>query len=1339
MNHRYIILMDRVLQHSPKLILASILLLCSAVLFAQPTIKTFSPTSGHIGTTVTITGTNFHVVPDSNLVRFGTAKATVVAAATTSLIVTVPLGATSQSITVTTDSLTAFSIVPFEVKFAGGGFVLPGSFATQLNFASGIGAYYTGSDFDGDGREDLAIGDYYDYIRVWRNIGSAGNISFASPRPFTTGNGCRGIFAGDLDGDGKPDVITANQAGGSASVSILRNTSVTGNVSFAAKIDRPTGTTAYSSPENVLIRDLNNDGKPDIVIVHSDNVITVYKNLSTPGLIRVGAKQNFSIGRGAESICVADIDSDGMHDLITANSSVNYISVLRNTTSLTGEIAFAPAQNFPTDSGPVAIAAGDLDGDGRPDIATANLNAHNLSLLKNTSTPGNPSFSSQISYKTELSPRAVAINDMDGDGRPDLITANTYIASTVSIFRNKGSVGEIMLDTKVSYDIAGAVAGIRIGDFDKDSLPDIAAGYSILRNRTSAAQITSFTPTFGGPGSLITITGFNFSEATDVRLGAVTASSFSIVSPTTVVAVVGGGATGNVQVTAPAGNGLSAGFTYYDKPFITSFTPLSGSVGTTVTITGANFGETPADNIVYFGSARAIVSASTINTLTVVVPPGADCKPLTVTTNHLTAYSSQSFLVTFPGAPATILPGSFATRQEIFGTSHPVGISAGDIDGDGRLDLVASNSSGNTLTAFRNTSSSGLLSFDAALSFPGPNTSGGMSLSDFDGDGKLDVLANTSTSVSVFRNTSVSGSISFAPGVDFSIGGSTVYSGIGDVNLDGKPDIVVVRNGYMGLLQNISAVGTISFELQTIGTSLDYPRGVAISDLNDDRRPEIIVCIPSDDRIYIFPNNSLNGTVSLGAVLEYDANDGPIQGLSVTDIDGDQKPDVVVAGANSSGIAVFKNTSAGSISLASFLPFSTHESPNQLLPGDIDGDSRPDLVAAHGIGSVLSVLKNRSAGNIDFAPALDFVSDNGLHSVALADLDGDGKPEMVSVNRIANNISIFRNKINEPILVPSGSNPVTGPVIHKLTIDPSVQTYNGKAYVQRHYDVEPLNNPSTATATITLFFTQEEFNNLNAHPSHGQDLPKGPSDVDGKANLRVLQQHGFSITSLPGSYDGDGHEINPDDEKIIWNPLAQWWEVTFDVNGFSGFFVTSVAASLPLKLLSFEAKGKGSTALIKWTSSNEIDVAYFDLQKSTNGRDFNSITRIPATNNDMTNRYQYTDGLGREPIYYYRLKMTDHDRTTTYSNIIRVNSASENFSLVAYPNPTREYVIVEHPATAGRAHVKLIDIVGRVVKTIRVNNNVLQTTVSLKEVPVGSYQISWSDGIRLLTKTVIVE
>ena len=76
---------------------------------------------------------------------------------------------------------------------------------------------------------------------------------------------------------------------------------------------------------------------------------------------------------------------------------------------------------------------------------------------------------------------------------------------------------------------------------------------------------------------------------------------------------------------------------------------------------------------------------------------------------------------------------------------------------------------------------------------------------------------------------------------------------------------------------------------------------------------------------------------------------------------------------------------------------------------------------------------------------------------------------------------------------------------------------------------------------------------------------------------------------------------------------------------------------------------------------------------------------------------------------------------------------------VAYPNPTREYVIVEHPATAGRAHVKLIDIVGRVVKTIRVNNNVLQTTVSLKEVPVGSYQISWSDGIRLLTKTVIVE
>src|SRR6185436_3010675 len=97
------------------------------------------------------------------------------------------------------------------------------------------------------------------------------------------------------------------------------------------------------------------------------------------------------------------------------------------------------------------------------------------------------------------------------------------------------------------------------------------------------------------------------------------------------------------------------------------------------------------------------------------------------------------------------------------------------------------------------------------------------------------------------------------------------------------------------------------------------------------------------------------------------------------------------------------------------------------------------------------------------------------------------------------------------------------------------QTFNGNAYVQRHYDIEPVNNPATATATVTLYFTQQDFDNFNAFPGHGLDLPHNPTDVANKANLRVYQYHGFSTTSLPGSYSGPAQEIDPGDNKIIWN------------------------------------------------------------------------------------------------------------------------------------------------------------------------------------------------------------
>jgi photosystem II stability/assembly factor-like uncharacterized protein len=110
--------------------------------------------------------------------------------------------------------------------------------------------------------------------------------------------------------------------------------------------------------------------------------------------------------------------------------------------------------------------------------------------------------------------------------------------------------------------------------------------------------ITAFTPASGSAGTFVTIKGQNFTGTSNVSFGGTPAASFTIVSPTRITAVVGSGSTGNVALTNVYGTFSLPGFTYHAPPtsappVIASFSPLSGLIGTSVTITGSNFNQTP--------------------------------------------------------------------------------------------------------------------------------------------------------------------------------------------------------------------------------------------------------------------------------------------------------------------------------------------------------------------------------------------------------------------------------------------------------------------------------------------------------------------------------------------------------------------------------------------------------------------------------------------------------------------------------------------------------------------------------------------------------------------------
>ncbi|QEC43714.1 T9SS type A sorting domain-containing protein [Pseudobacter ginsenosidimutans] len=230
-------------------------------------------------------------------------------------------------------------------------------------------------------------------------------------------------------------------------------------------------------------------------------------------------------------------------------------------------------------------------------------------------------------------------------------------------------------------------------------------------------------------------------------------------------------------------------------------------------------------------------------------------------------------------------------------------------------------------------------------------------------------------------------------------------------------------------------------------------------------------------------------------------------------------------------------------------------------------------------------------------------------------------------------------------------------------------------FVRRHYEITPDNNAATATGRVTLFFTQQDFvqfNNVNA-----VKLPVTFLDDALKPNLLIEKFAGTSSngTGLPESYAGRGVTIDPSDVDIVWNSNRSRWEVSFDITGFSGFFVKTQIQTLPLTLISFTGIRESGVSELKWETANENQVAYFELERSAGGNVYSVVTRIPAKNG-TSQHYSYYDNYIFTGLMSYRLKMVDIDGTVTYSKIVLLSD--KGTTLVSLnPNPAKNRIWIE--------------------------------------------------------------
>jgi len=330
-------------------------------------------------------------------------------------------------------------------------------------------------DLDQDGKPDLVVAEAgFDDVAILLNTTPAQNatVSVAAAANLPVGDSPVFIGVVDLNQDGKLDLEIVNQT--DKTVSIRLNTTTTvGSPTFAPEVTVATN----NNPSSVAVGDFNGDGKPDLAISNRNNSsVSVYLSTTAAGaaVATFGAQFLFSTNGTPSQVVVGDIDGDGKLDLATANGS-NTVTILRNATTVNSttpsfvDAGIAPA----TGVGPNGIVIGDLDGDGKLDLAVANFQVNTASVLINTTTGGVVSFAPKVDLVAGLAPFAISIGDLNLDTKLDLVVANQN-AATVSVMLNQSVAGTVSFASTLAVTTSTSPASIGIADLNADGKPDLA-------------------------------------------------------------------------------------------------------------------------------------------------------------------------------------------------------------------------------------------------------------------------------------------------------------------------------------------------------------------------------------------------------------------------------------------------------------------------------------------------------------------------------------------------------------------------------------------------------------------------------------------------------------------------------------------------------------------------------------------------------------------------------------------------------------------------------------------------------------------------------------------------
>lgn len=460
--------------------------------FKKPVVHQVFPGYGATGRLVTITGDNFSTLPANNIVYFGATRAEVVFASLRGLQVKVPAGVSWQPVTVTAFRGTGSSGSPFIHSFGSMAPFDAGSFAQRTDLATTTSTRNVAiCDFNNDGKPDLAaLHAQAGTIGLFTNNSTASRQVY-SEQTIAIGDDAYDLVTGDFNSDGKLDLAV----GKTLATDIYLNTSSGSTISFAPRVRVP----GPNHVSRLIVADIDGDARPDIVYGQtSDKLVTILRNTTVGDAISFVWDGAVAVYGTAEDLTAADLNGDGLLELIVAEGYTLSSAVHRNM-SKPGQVYFASGTRIPLAGYASACAVGDLDGDGAPDLVFTNqkqTSSHTFTIFKNYSTGGNLVFTQVGERSLQTAGEGLAIADLNGDNQPDIIVADGYIAPNASIYRNITSTQGIQLAEPVKYRIGDNAIRVHSCDMNGDGMPDLLTanyltassyvdgGISILHNNT---------------------------------------------------------------------------------------------------------------------------------------------------------------------------------------------------------------------------------------------------------------------------------------------------------------------------------------------------------------------------------------------------------------------------------------------------------------------------------------------------------------------------------------------------------------------------------------------------------------------------------------------------------------------------------------------------------------------------------------------------------------------------------------------------------------------------------------------------------------------------------------